>query len=196
MTKRVVIAGAVGGVVIFLWGFLAHEVIGLGAVGIKELPNEQVVTSTLRAAVTEPGLYFFPGLGMTTGASPAKAAIEKAVGGAYGLLIYHPSGAEFITARRLIVQFGLTVVQALIAALLLSWAGGLGSYVSRVSFVFLVGLLASLSTNIEYWNWYSFPTNYTAAYMATQIIGFLLAGLAIAALVKKSPATALPGAAA
>ena|SRR5947208_2191796 len=155
MAKRVLIAGVVGGLVIFVWGFLAHEVIGLGEVGIKELPNEQTVTTALHATITEPGLYFFPGVGMSTGASAEqqKAAMEKATGGAYGLLIYHSSGAEFITPRRLVVEFALNVAEVLIAALLLVWAGSIVGYASRVGFVFVAGLLASLGTNIEYWNW-------------------------------------------
>ena len=188
MAKRVVIAGILGGVVIFLWGYLAHTVLGLGEVGIKELSNEQAVVGALRASTSEPGLYFFPGVGMTTGASPEqmRAAMQKAAGGPYGIVIWHPSGAEYITPRRLGVQFGLNVVQALFAAILLSCATGLSSYVSRVGFVFLAGLLAALSTNIEYWNWYSFPSNYTLGYMATQIIGFLLAGFVVAGFVKRS----------
>ena len=188
MAKRVVIAGILGGVVIFLWGYLAHTVLGLGEVGIKELSNEQAVVGALRASTSEPGLYFFPGVGMTTGASPEqmRAAMQKAAGGPYGIVIWHPSGAEYITPRRLGVQFGLNVVQALFAAILLSCTTGLSSYVSRVGFVFLAGLLAALSTNIEYWNWYSFPSNYTLGYMATQIIGFLLAGFVVAGFVKRS----------
>ena len=188
MAKRVVIAGILGGVVIFLWGYLAHTVLGLGEVGIKELSNEQAVVGALRASTSEPGLYFFPGVGMTTGASPEqmRGAMQKAAGGPYGMVIWHPSGAEFITPRRLGVQFGLNVVQALFAAILLSCATSLSSYVSRVGFVFLAGVLAALSTNVEYWNWYSFPSNYTLGYMATQIIGFLLAGFVVAGFVKRS----------
>src|SRR5205814_6980508 len=89
---------------------------------------------------------------------------------------YHSSGAEFITPRRLVVEFALNVAEVLIAALLLVWAGSIVGYASRVGFVFVAGLLASLGTNIEYWNWYSFPGSYTAAYITTQVVGFLLAG--------------------
>lgn len=186
MSKRVMIAGLLGGAVMFLWGWLAHGVLGLGEVGIKEIPNEQAVMSAIRASISEPGFYFFPGMGMSTGASPEqiKAAMDKALGGPFGLLIYHPSGAEFVTPRRLLVQVGLNIVQALFAAGFLSLATGLASYASRVGFVFLAGVFASLCTNVEQWNWYSFPGDYIAGYMATQIIGFLLAGLVIAWVIK------------
>jgi len=49
-------------------------------------------------------------------------------------------------------------------------------------------VLASVTTNLEYWNWYDFPGNYVAGYMVTQIIGFTLVGLVVAALVKSDVA--------
>jgi hypothetical protein len=56
-----------------------------------------------------------------------------------------------------------------------------------VGLVAVAGVLAAISTNVEYWNWYEFPGNY-AAYMTTQIMGFALAGLVIAAFVKNKTA--------
>src|SRR5207247_5073437 len=87
MAKRVILAGIFGGVIIFLWGYLAHTVLGLGAVGIKELSNEQAVVGALRASTSEPGFYFFPGVGMTMGASPEqiRAAMQKAAAGPYDI---------------------------------------------------------------------------------------------------------------
>jgi hypothetical protein len=47
-----------------------------------------------------------------------------------------------------------------------------------------------LATNVSYWNWYGFPGSYTAAYMAIEIIGFFVAGLAAAALLRTRSAAA------
>jgi hypothetical protein len=54
--------------------------------------------------------------------------------------------------------------------------------------VAVAGILAAVSTNVEYWNWYDFPGNYVAGYVATQIIGFTLIGLVVAAFVKSDVA--------
>jgi hypothetical protein len=59
------------------------------------------------------------------------------------------------------------------------------SFGGRTGFVTIAGLLASLPTNISYWNWYGFPGSYTAGYMATQIIGFTVAGVAAAAVLRR-----------
>ena len=46
------------------------------------------------------------------------------------------------------------------------------SFAGRVGFVTMAGVLAAIATNVSYWNWYGFPTNYTAAYMLIQVVGF------------------------
>jgi hypothetical protein len=52
--------------------------------------------------------------------------------------------------------------------------------------------LASLPTNVSYWNWYGFPGSYTASYMAIQIAGFVVAGI-VAALVLRGRKTLTAG---
>ena len=98
-----------------------------------------------------------------------------------------------MTAGQLIGEFVLNLMEALLAALLLAWAAGLRSYRARVGFVTVAGILAALMTNMQYWIWYGFPANYTAAYILNQVVGFFLIGLVIAPIVKsKSTVTALP----
>ncbi len=48
--KRIVVAGILGGLVVFVWGWLSHAVLPLGTVGIKNLPNEDAVTGTSQRA--------------------------------------------------------------------------------------------------------------------------------------------------
>ena len=46
-----------------------------------------------------------------------------------------------------------------------------------MAFVAVVGIVAVVSTNVEYWNWYEFPSAYVAGCLVTQIMGYLLVGL-------------------
>ena len=48
----------------------------------------------------------------------------------------------------------------------------------------MVGLAAAITTNIPYWNWYTFPTLYTLGYGFTEFAGYVAAGLAIAAILR------------
>jgi hypothetical protein len=51
--------------------------------------------------------------------------------------------------------------------------------------VSLVGVAASITTNVSYWNWYGFPTNYSLAYSLIQLVGYVVAGFVIAAIIPK-----------
>ena len=101
-----------------------------------------------------------------------------------GLLVYHPPGAGGMTAQMLVIEFVKEVIVSLIAAFLLAQTV-FAAYAARVGFVALTGLAAGLTTNVSYWNWYGFPTDYTIAYAAIEIIGYIVAGLAIAAVLKR-----------
>jgi hypothetical protein len=187
---RVLLAAIVGGIVFFCWGFVAHEVLSLGEVGIKDVPNEQVVVPALRTSIAEPGFYLIPATGMSPGetSEQKKAAMQqfqqKIANGPFALLIYHPIGSESQNlSRQLPKEFGLNVVVLLIMAILLAWAG-ISSFASRLGFVTLAGVMVALLTNVQYWNWYGFPPNYTLGLIATQVIGFFLAGIMIALIVR------------
>jgi len=175
-----------------MWGSFSHIVLGLGSVGIKEIPRapEVAVQNALRTALPESGFYFFPGMGIPANASAQEKQAatrlyqEKYRQGPTGILIFHPQGAVLMTPGQLIIQLGLTIVEALIAAWLLSLTA-LTTMRSRVAFVVVLGVLMALATNVEYWDWYGFPTNYTRAYMLDKVIGFAVVGLVIAVVTRR-----------
>jgi hypothetical protein len=188
--KRILLAGILGGLTLFIWLFVAHELLGLGEVGVKEIPNEAAVLGAMQAAIPDTGFYIFPGFGL--GPKPTREQqnaampeyMKKYEKSGHGVLIYHPPSGPFNFGILLGREFGLNVLQALLAAWLLSCAASGRTYAGRVAFVAVAGILAAMSTNVEYWNWYDFPGNYIAGYMTTQVSGFILAGLVIAAFVK------------
>jgi len=190
MAKRVVIAGILGGLVMFCWLFVAHEFLPLGEMGVGEIPNEGPVLSAMQAALSQPGFYIYPGFGLGPNPTSAQrnaampAYMKKYEQTPHGILIYNPPSGPFDFGKLLGREFGLNVLEGLLAAWLLACAAAGRGYVARVGFVILVGILAAVTTNVEYWNWYEFPSNYVAGYIATQIIGFALVGLVVAAIVK------------
>ena len=195
MTKRVILAGLLGGIAMFMWTSLAHMVLPLGETGVKEISNEQPVLSALQASLSDkPGLYFFPGTGLPADATKQQknAAMQqydqKLAASPSGLLIYHPPGETGLTPRRLITEFVTEFVEALLVVFLLAQTR-LESFGARLGFVTVAGIMVSLATNVSYWNWYGFPTDYTAAYMTTQIVGFVCVGLVAAAMIR-TPAPA------
>ena len=98
-------------------------------------------------------------------------------------IIYPTLAAGGISPLLLIREYAKELVQSILVATLLSFAL-LAAYWSRVGFVVLVGVIATMTTNLSYWNWYAFPTSYTLANMTVEVVSFLAASLVIAALLK------------
>ena len=196
MTTRAFLAGILGGIAMFIWSFIAHDLLPLGEMGMREFKDEAAVLDALKTNLGDArGLYHFPGHRAGPNATrqeksdAMKRAMEKAASGPSGLLIYHPS-REFTFGKLLGIEFATELLEAILVVFLLTQTS-IESFAGRVGFVFLAGILAAIATNIPYWNWYGFPSRYTAAYMSIEIIGFLCVGL-IAALVlrNRSPASA------
>jgi hypothetical protein len=190
MTRRILLAGAIGGLVMFVWTSLAHMVLPLGEAGVREIPNDRELLDAMHAKLGDAsGLYLFPGFGLPADATRAQknAAMsdygQKLAAHPSGMLVYHPPGAKELTAGQLITELATEIVEALLMAWLMAQTR-LASYLSRVGFAVVCGLLAAGATNLSYWNWYGFPASYTLAYIATQVVGMAAAGLVAARLIR------------
>jgi len=191
MAKRVLIGGILGGVALYLWMFVAHEVLGIGEMGVREIPNEATVLNAMQGSIPEAGFYIYPGFGL--GPKPTSeqrnaampAYMKKYEQSPHGILIYHPPSGAFSFGKLLAKQGALNLFEGLLAAWLLSWVAAGRAYAARVVFVGAIGILAAVTTNLEYLNWYEFPSSYVAGYMTTQILGYVIVGLVAGAFVKE-----------
>jgi len=196
MTTRAFLAAILGGITMFIWSFLAHDLLPLGEAGMSEFKDEAAMLDALKTNLGDArGLYHFPGHKAGLNATrqeksdAMKRAMEKAASGPSGVLLYHPT-REFSFGKLLGTEFATELLEAILVVFLLTQTR-IESFGGRVGFVLVAGILAAITTNIPYWNWYGFPSNYTAAYMSIEIIGFLCVGLVAALLLKnKSPASA------
>jgi hypothetical protein len=195
MNMRILLAGILGGIAMFVWNFIAHDLLPLGHTGIHEIPNEAAVLDAMKANIGENhGLYFFPGLGF--GDNPTreqesegmKQMAQKLAANPSGILIYHPPGRTFAFVRALVVEFSTDVLQSILVVFLVAQTS-LATFGSRVGFAFVAGVLATITTNISYWNWYGFPKRYTAAYMFIELVGFLCVGIVAAMVLRKNQQT-------
>lgn len=185
------LAGVLGGIAFFAWSSVAHLATGLGEVGVQEIPNEQAIVSQMKANIPASGLYLFPGFGLPPDATHSQkmAAIgsaavqDKFKAGPRGVLVYNAGPGEGLMARQMITELATNIIQILLAVLLLGQTR-ITNFFGRWRFVTIVGVVAAISTNISYWNWYGFPANYTLAYICTIAMGFVVAGLVAAAIYK------------
>jgi hypothetical protein len=180
--KRTLLAGVLGGVAMFIWASIAHMALPLGGTGISELPSEPAVLGAMQSAVgANSGMYLFPAMGPEGMAGyDKKLAVSPS-----GILIYHPAGKKAMEPSQLAIEFLTELLEAVLAVFLLVQTR-IATFGGRLGFMTAVGVVASLGTNLSYWNWYGFPASYTAAYMAIQILEFVIAGLVAAALLRRA----------
>ncbi len=180
---RLILAAILGGIVMFVWGFVSHEVLQIGNMGMKMLPNEAAVVEGLKTNINEPGYYFFPGIDKKSNPSAEEQAawVEKYKAGPTGILIYHPTGQDGMM-RMLGTELASNILACLIVAFLLSM--GMFSFFGRLISATLIGLTGWISIVVSYWNWYRFPDTVVLAEGADQVIGWFLAGLVIAIIIR------------
>lgn len=182
--KKILIAGIVGGLIVFVWGAVSHMV--TDSMGLKQLPNEDAALAALRESTKESGVYFVPGIDMSKDTTPEEEAAwdAKYQAGPSGLLVlYYPApGEQAMGPKQLVTEILTDVLAALCLAFVLARLPG--SYGSRVLCVVVLGLFAWLTISVPYWNWYHFSMAMTRGELIDQVVGWLLAGLAMAKIAR------------
>jgi hypothetical protein len=179
---RVFVAGLIGGIVMFVWGALAHMVLGIGDKGMHVGTPYAATLAALRQEAPEAGIYYLPSTTRDKMSDPAaQAALHDATkDSGYAWIVYHPGGnpGAVDMGPNLGKQFATDFLSAWIAAFVLSLVAlGFGK---RVLVAALMGVFAWLVVSVTYWNWYLFPLDYTLGLLAKFAIGWALAGAAIA----------------
>ena len=181
---RILLAALAGAVAMFVWTSIAHVATPLGSTGFGRIANEQPVLAAMDSSIgARPGLYFFPWVDPSKpDAMQKSAALEKV--NPSGLLLYRPKGGmEGGMGPMLAKEFVKQLVQAAIWAWIASMLA-LG-FAGRVGAVTLMGVTTAIATNVSYWNWYSFPLDYTMAQILIELVGALVAGVAIALVLNR-----------
>lgn len=188
---RVLLAGILGGIVMFIWASIAHMALPLGEAGITEIPNESAVLNSMQNNIGDnTGLYIFPGLGVAKDATreeknqAMKGMQQRIATNPSGILMYHPPGRQFAFGKSLGIEFSTELLEAILVIWLVAQTR-IATVGGRVGFVLVAGILAAITTNVSYWNWYGFPGVYTASYMLIEIIGFFLVGIVAALILGK-----------
>jgi hypothetical protein len=190
---RVVLAGIVGGVVMFMWGFVSHMVLPFGEMGVENLPDEAVLVPAMKASINHRGFYFFPGMESNANEAEQKAWGDKYSAGPRGVLIYDPEpGVVAMDPKMLGIEFGSNVIAAVLAAVVLAMvSGGIGRRAIAGS---MLGLISFTSIDVSYWNWYRFPDAMIEGEFCVEVIGWVITGLAIAMVLGSAKKAAAPAA--
>jgi len=177
---RWLLAALAGAVVMFAWSALSHTTLIRG-IGFTRVPDEDAVASQLRTSIKEEGLYFFPGIDWDAKPTASEnAAWQARFRAGNGLIVYHPSSGDPVSPRKLVQQFLCDLLAAAIAALLVSWMPL--PYWKRALAVGAMGVFGCVGVSALFWTWYGFGDAFFAAHCFDKIVGWALAGAAIAKL--------------
>lgn len=191
MWVRILIAGIVGGVLVFLMGFVCHEKLKLQTRTLANIPESATFIDQLKARGQKHGVYVFPDMPTKEeqkDADKMKALNEQYKAGPSGLLIIaHPGqgigemlGKEFVT----------NVIAALLAAWIVSLFGSDVGFGRRWGAVLLMGLFAWASLAASYGIWYGFSHEFVHDELYCAVLEWGVAGVPIAAIVRRPPVVA------
>jgi hypothetical protein len=189
---RILLAGLLGAIAMFAWTAIAHMALPIGEAGVQNTVDDDALLSAMKSTVKDKeGLYIYPTMGLPADATHAQQSAamekypEKLEKNPSGIFLYHPAGSRPMNmGKYLTIEFITELCEALLVAWLLAQTR-IMTFGGRVGFVTAAGLMTAISTNVSYWNWYGFPTTYTAAYMFIQFVGFFLVGIVAAIMFRR-----------
>src|ERR1041384_3462887 len=171
-TTRILLAGVLGAVAMFAWTAIAHMATPLGEAGVQNTMKDEELLTALKSNVKDKdGFYMYPSMGLAPDATHAQQAEamekypEKLEKNPSGFFIFHPAGSRPMNMGKfLTIEFITELCEAFLVVWLLSKTR-IVTFGGRLGFVTAAGIMAAISTNVSYWNWWGFPTVYTASYL-------------------------------
>ena len=166
---------------------LAWMVIPLHGPTVNGLPNEEAIRQAMVAQDLQTGLYSVPFGTDEEMMDPNSDFVKRHQEGPVFSIFYNRGGFEPMPPLTMAIGFTTDLAATFIVALLLSCTGNCcSSYWRRVGFVSAFGIFLALTAHVAYFNWMRFPADFTMMFIVDAIVGWFLAGLPIAAIVRPS----------
>jgi hypothetical protein len=196
--SKIITAGLIGGIILWVWGFIAWVVLPLHQTTLRPIPQEAEVVNSLRGSLPEAGAYQFPAMpgedeGVTQEARDAAMDeyMQRYRSGPLGVIFYDPVGRDPFMLSQMIIGLIIFIIAAGIVAWFLSRSTAAAEgFISRVVYCGMIGVLIAIGTHLSSWNWMGLPGDWTTAQMIDSVVGWLLAGAGIAAIIKPKLKTA------
>lgn len=192
MSRTIWLGGIAGGVLLFLWGVLAWDLLPLHSATLRALPGEDQVVSALVSTGTKRGFYVIPGLPRDAAAfggggdlAAERSWEEKHRRGPLGVLVYEPRGRP---PNRMFRPMLRGLVLSLLAGMFAAWSLSrveLRGYSGRFLFVLGLGGFAWLLGPAMDWNWFHYPVDYTSIRLLNSLLGWTIVGAVQAGIVKR-----------
>ena len=182
--QKIILSAVLGGLTLFVWGFLSWMILPFHTATMKDMPNEQAIVEALRANLTEPGVYSYPGMADYEADEAAWVAKHKQ-GPIVTMMVYHPDGMEPMQPMVFIKGLLIDMLAAGLSALMLSMiVSAVPLYGRRILMGTMLGVFAALVSHFTLWNYFMIPAGYTLAMSLDLVVGWTLAGAVIGKIIK------------
>ena len=187
---RLIVAVVVAALVVFLWGFVSWSALSLWGDQVRPMPEDAAVSAALMDSLPSSGAYYFPPMPDGGGSAEESAgAIERWSArhgrGPIGMVLIQREGADPMSPGIFVGGMVLNLVNALLMAAAMTAVSVRGAgFGVRLAIGICMVLFAALATHGSSWNWFYFPDDYTVAMMADTIIGWTLAAIVMAAILR------------
>lgn len=169
-----------GGILAYAWSCVSWMLLPFHMDSLNGFSNEQAVAEAIQAGASEPGIYILPG-DMSKPEEEKMAALEN---GPYMFAAVRPGAKEGYSMTRIMVRGLLaTLVSAIVLGIMLAAAAPRLNYLGRVMFVTMGGIFAAIAGIYPDNIWWEFPVNFTGWVMLDLVVGWFVAGLAMAGLI-------------
>jgi hypothetical protein len=186
--KQILLGGIVGGLVFFIYLSIAWTVMPFHTMAFAPMDDSQPLMDSIAAHQLPSGLYSIPSI-TEHQTNPEATQARVMAGPVVAFMVYYAEGQPAMNPMMFVKGLLLALGGAFIATIMMKLAlPGLNSYLHRVLIVTGFGVFAALIGPLTLGNWMMFPAGYVWAEVFDQIVGWTLAGLAIAAFIKKPAA--------
>jgi len=180
MVKRVLFSTIIGALIYFFFGMFTWMVLPYHGQTLNKFSNEEVVISALKDSASTSGIYVSPKFGE----KPDTAAQEPQ--SLIFVSVKH-EGYDPSMRTQMLQAAGVNLVGAFLISLLLLYAART-AYLCRLIFVILLGATIGLLGEAPYHVWWGFSLPFVITNMLDSIVGWGLAGIFMAAIIKKKEA--------
>lgn len=154
--KRVILAGLISAILMFVWGFLWWVISPFPHMTMKSVPNEARWLSSVRQDIPQSGVYIFPWMPEDhndQGAQEAFIQVHKT--GPIGMLFVRSEGFDPMQPSVMGIGFLHFLLSALMVGFMLHCcSASLDSYAKRWAFVVGFGLCATVFCHLSLPVWF------------------------------------------
>lgn len=184
MIQKLIKSALIGGLVLFVWGWISWAVLPWQKIQFMKFRDEQRVARVLTDNAPTSGLYVLPNiLNLQKNSLEMEMAKDNMRQGPFIFASVSLDGRNPNMMPVVIKNLILKVVAALFVSWLLMQTTKL-TFNRRVVFVTIVGVVVALMGTLPYSIWFCFPSGYTFAAMFEIVFGWFFAGIAIAKLAR------------